>query len=52
MRVTVTENTTRVEWNDDGTACQIYAGGPTIYVESEQMLRDLYECLGFIFGKS
>ena len=49
MNVNVGEGKSSVQWNDRGDPITFAIDG-TIFQCSEEGLRDLYECLDFLYG--
>lgn len=54
MRITINEGQVQVIWNDRGDRSDppvIIAENLTYHLNEEQTLRDLHQCLDFLFGK-
>lgn len=55
MQVRVHQGEVQVEWNDrgdsDGYPLALFVEGLNYQIRSEKTLRDLHECLNFLFGR-
>ena len=56
MKITAQQGKVTVTWNDRGDDTgqypqELFVDGLQYQLRSEQSLRDLYECLDFLFGR-
>jgi hypothetical protein len=53
-RIQISRGRASVSWNDNASPAdpvQIVCAGLTVMADDEAELRDLYECLDFLFGR-